>query len=149
MVVPTAIWISTRKNIRLCYSSVAQIHKNWRPVPKWLKIGATTEVNLNVGCPSDRVQNNKIGACLMAEPNLVAECIHGMQKAVSILFTVKHRIGIDDDMQSYEEMLHLLILLRQRAVLTLSCMHVLPSCRAYRRKENVKFHHYAMKMSIV
>ncbi|NAR66992.1 tRNA dihydrouridine(20/20a) synthase DusA [Acinetobacter haemolyticus] len=63
------------------------------------------EVNLNVGCPSDRVQNNKIGACLMAEPNLVAECIHSMQKAVSIPVTVKHRIGIDD-MQSYEEMLH-------------------------------------------
>jgi tRNA-dihydrouridine synthase A len=63
------------------------------------------EVNLNVGCPSDRVQNNKIGACLMAEPDLVAECIHSMQKAVNIPVTVKHRIGIDD-MQSYEEMLH-------------------------------------------
>ena len=63
------------------------------------------EVNLNVGCPSERVQNNKIGACLRAEPNLVAECIHSMQKAVSIPVTVKHRIGIDD-MQSYEEMLH-------------------------------------------
>ncbi|MCH7337620.1 tRNA dihydrouridine(20/20a) synthase DusA [Acinetobacter sp. NIPH 2699] len=63
------------------------------------------EVNLNVGCPSDRVQNNKIGACLMAEPNLVAECIHSMQQAVSIPVTVKHRIGIDD-MHSYEEMLH-------------------------------------------
>ncbi|MCP5961334.1 tRNA-dihydrouridine synthase, partial [Klebsiella pneumoniae] len=63
------------------------------------------EVNLNVGCPSDRVQNNKIGACLMAEPDLVAECIHSMQKAVKIPVTVKHRIGIDD-MQSYEEMLN-------------------------------------------
>lgn len=63
------------------------------------------EVNLNVGCPSDRVQNNKIGACLMAEPDLVAECIATMQNAVSIPVTVKHRIGIDD-MHSYEEMLH-------------------------------------------
>lgn len=63
------------------------------------------EVNLNVGCPSDRVQNNKIGACLMAEPDLVAECIASMQNAVKIPVTVKHRIGIDD-MQSYEEMLH-------------------------------------------
>ncbi|MFC3902746.1 tRNA-U16,U17-dihydrouridine synthase [Acinetobacter marinus] len=63
------------------------------------------EVNLNVGCPSDRVQNNKIGACLMAEPDLVAECIHAMQQAVTIPVTVKHRIGIDE-MQSYEEMLH-------------------------------------------
>ena len=63
------------------------------------------EVNLNVGCPSDRVQNNKIGACLMAEPDLVAECIAAMRNAVDIPVTVKHRIGIDD-MQSYEEMLH-------------------------------------------
>lgn len=63
------------------------------------------EVNLNVGCPSDRVQNNKIGACLMAEPDLVAECIAEMRHAVNIPVTVKHRIGIDE-MQSYEEMLH-------------------------------------------
>lgn len=63
------------------------------------------EVNLNVGCPSDRVQNNKIGACLMAEPDLVAECITEMRNIVNIPVTVKHRIGIDD-MQSYEEMLH-------------------------------------------
>ncbi|WP_180055339.1 MULTISPECIES: tRNA dihydrouridine(20/20a) synthase DusA [unclassified Acinetobacter] len=63
------------------------------------------EVNLNVGCPSDRVQNNKIGACLMAEPDLVAECIAEMRHAVDIPVTVKHRIGIDD-MHSYEEMLH-------------------------------------------
>ena len=63
------------------------------------------EINLNVGCPSDRVQNNKIGACLMAEPELVAECIASMQNAVQIPVHVKHRIGIDD-MQSYEEMLN-------------------------------------------
>lgn len=62
------------------------------------------EVNLNVGCPSDRVQNNKIGACLMAEADLVAECIAAMQNAVNIPVTIKHRIGIDD-MKSYEEML--------------------------------------------
>ena len=63
------------------------------------------EINLNVGCPSDRVQNNKIGACLMAEPDLVAECISEMRHAVEIPVSVKHRIGIDN-MQSYEEMLH-------------------------------------------
>ena len=63
------------------------------------------EVNLNVGCPSDRVQNNKIGACLMAEPDLVAECIDAMRNTVDIPVSVKHRIGIDD-MHSYEEMLH-------------------------------------------
>ena len=63
------------------------------------------EINLNVGCPSDRVQNNKIGACLMAEPDLVAECIAAMRQSVDIPVTVKHRIGIDD-MHSYAEMLH-------------------------------------------
>ncbi len=61
------------------------------------------EVNLNAGCPSDRVQQGKIGACLMAEPELVAECIAAMQSAVSIPVTVKSRIGIDD-MDSYEEL---------------------------------------------
>ena len=59
------------------------------------------EVNLNVGCPSDRVQQGGIGACLMAQPNLVAECISAMQHDVSIPVTVKSRIGIDDD-DSYE-----------------------------------------------
>lgn len=54
------------------------------------------EVNLNCGCPSDRVQNNMIGACLMAEPELVAHCVTEMQKAVNIPVTVKHRIGIDE-----------------------------------------------------
>lgn len=63
------------------------------------------EVNLNVGCPSDRVQNGRFGACLMAEPVLVAECIAAMQHAVSIPVTVKSRIGIDDR-DSYEELTH-------------------------------------------
>jgi tRNA-dihydrouridine synthase A len=61
------------------------------------------EVNLNCGCPSDRVQNGMIGACLMAEPDLVAECIAAMQNAVKIPVTIKHRIGIDD-MEDYEGM---------------------------------------------
>ncbi|MEO0809203.1 MAG: tRNA dihydrouridine(20/20a) synthase DusA [Pseudomonadota bacterium] len=55
-----------------------------------------TEINLNVGCPSDRVQAGRFGACLMAEPKLVAECVAAMQAAVSIPVTVKCRIGIDD-----------------------------------------------------
>lgn len=55
-----------------------------------------SEVNLNVGCPSDRVQNNLIGACLMAHPALVAECVAAMRQAVQIPVTVKCRIGIDD-----------------------------------------------------
>ncbi|MCP5161885.1 MAG: tRNA dihydrouridine(20/20a) synthase DusA [Hahellaceae bacterium] len=61
------------------------------------------EINLNVGCPSDRVQNNMIGACLMAHPDLVAECISSMQNAVAIPVTVKHRIGIDE-LTSYEHL---------------------------------------------
>lgn len=59
------------------------------------------EININVGCPSDRVQNGRFGACLMAEPNLVAECVESMQKQVNIPVTVKSRIGIDDQ-DSYE-----------------------------------------------
>lgn len=59
------------------------------------------EVNLNVGCPSDRVQSGRFGACLMAEPDLVADCIAAMQDAVDIPVTVKSRIGIDDA-DSYE-----------------------------------------------
>jgi len=54
------------------------------------------EVNLNVGCPSDRVQSGRIGACLMAEPALVADCIAAMAAAAPIAVTVKCRIGIDD-----------------------------------------------------
>ncbi len=54
------------------------------------------EINLNVGCPSDRVQEGRFGACLMAEPQLVADCIAAMRRAVSVPVTVKCRIGIDD-----------------------------------------------------
>jgi tRNA-dihydrouridine synthase A len=54
------------------------------------------EVNLNVGCPSDRVQSGRFGACLMAEPGLVADCVRAMREAVGVPVTVKCRIGIDD-----------------------------------------------------
>ena len=59
------------------------------------------EVNLNCGCPSERVQRGSFGACLMAEPPLVADCVKAMRDAVSIPVTVKHRIGIDKT-ESYE-----------------------------------------------
>lgn len=58
-------------------------------------------ININVGCPSDRVQNGMFGACLMAKPALVAECVARMQDAVAIPVTVKSRIGIDDQ-DSYQ-----------------------------------------------
>ena len=62
------------------------------------------EVNLNCGCPSDRVQSGMFGASLMARPQRVAECVAAMRESCSIPVTVKHRIGIDD-MDSYDEML--------------------------------------------
>ena len=61
------------------------------------------EVNLNVGCPSDRVQNGRFGACLMAEPELVAECVAAMAHASGLPVTVKTRIGIDH-IDSYEHL---------------------------------------------
>jgi tRNA-dihydrouridine synthase A len=54
------------------------------------------EINLNVGCPSDRVQSGKFGACLMREPELVADCMAAIRAAVSVPATVKCRIGVDD-----------------------------------------------------
>lgn len=62
-----------------------------------------SEINLNVGCPSDRVQNNMIGACLMGHPQLVADGVKAMRDAVSIPVTVKHRIGINGR-DSYQEL---------------------------------------------
>ncbi len=63
------------------------------------------EVNLNLGCPSDRVQSGKFGACLMAEPALVAECISAMTESCSLPISAKHRIGIDD-LDSYDLLTH-------------------------------------------
>jgi len=63
------------------------------------------EINLNVGCPSDRVQNGAFGACLMANPQLVADCMMAMLDSVSLPVTIKHRIGIDE-MESYDELAH-------------------------------------------
>lgn len=60
------------------------------------------EINLNVGCPSNRVRTGRFGACLMAEPRLVADCVAAMRAAVNIPVTVKSRIGIDER-DSYEE----------------------------------------------
>ncbi len=61
------------------------------------------EVNLNVGCPSARVQNGNFGACLMAQPELVAACVAAMRAAVTVPVTVKHRTGIDD-LDSFERL---------------------------------------------
>lgn len=63
------------------------------------------EVNLNIGCPSDRVQSGRFGACLMAEPQRVADCVASMTAAAKLPITVKHRIGIDDN-DSYQALCH-------------------------------------------
>jgi tRNA-dihydrouridine synthase A len=76
--------------------------------PDWMASAAASaaewgydEVNINVGCPSDRVQSGQFGACLMATPELVAECVTAMRAACDVPVTVKTRIGIDDE-DSYE-----------------------------------------------
>ncbi len=94
------------KNIRSYLQLGGSNPKDLATCTKMAQDWGYDEVNLNVGCPSDRVQNNKIGACLMAEPEF--SCRMYWLKCVmlsTIPVTVKHRIGIDD-MQSYEEMLH-------------------------------------------
>ncbi|HEX6321575.1 MAG TPA: tRNA dihydrouridine(20/20a) synthase DusA [Burkholderiales bacterium] len=63
------------------------------------------EINLNIGCPSERVQKGAFGACLMAEPELVARCVSAISRAVSVPVTVKHRIGIDR-VEDYEFVRH-------------------------------------------
>ena len=79
------------------------------------------EVNLNVGCPSDRVQSGRFGACLMREPALVADCVAAMRAAVCIPVTVKCRIGVDD--QDPEESLRRLIDACAQAGVTIFAVH--------------------------
>ena len=67
----------------------------------WGEQAGFDEININVGCPSDRVQSGRFGVCLMREPNQVANCVTAMRDAVNIPVTVKCRIGVDDD-DSYE-----------------------------------------------
>lgn len=81
------------------------------------------EINLNVGCPSDRVQFNKIGACLMKEPALVAWCVHAMQNACDLPITLKHRIGVDH-FDSYEFMRDFV-----EVLVDVGCRHVIVHAR--------------------
>jgi len=88
------------------------------------RIGETEgydEINLNVGCPSDRVQSGRFGACLMREPELVAECMAAMAAAVKVPVTVKCRIGVDD--QDPEESLFRLVELCAQAGVKLFVVH--------------------------
>ncbi|MBF2014373.1 MAG: tRNA dihydrouridine(20/20a) synthase DusA [Rivularia sp. T60_A2020_040] len=70
------------------------------------------EINLNVGCPSSRVQSGNFGACLMAQPEQVADCVAAMINATKIPVTVKHRIGIDD-LDRYEDMVNFVNIVSQ------------------------------------
>ena len=79
------------------------------------------EINLNVGCPSDRVQSGRFGACLMREPALVAECVAAMRAAISIPVTVKCRIGVDD--QDPEQSLRALVDACAAAGVTVFAVH--------------------------
>src|SRR5271157_5865108 len=79
------------------------------------------EINLNVGCPSDRVQSGRFGACLMAEPALVAECMAAIGAAVRVPATVKCRIGVDD--QDPEEGLFRLVELCAGAGVSVFVVH--------------------------
>ncbi len=80
-------------------------------------------INLNVGCPSSRVQNGNFGACLMAQPELVAECWAEMQQAVKIPVTVKHRIGIDNQ-DSYQDLANFVQIVSQAG-----CQHFIIHAR--------------------
>ena len=79
------------------------------------------EINLNVGCPSDRVQSGRFGACLMREPELVADCMAAIREAVSVPATVKCRIGVDD--QEPEQSLFALVDACERAGVTVFIVH--------------------------
>ena len=81
------------------------------------------EVNINVGCPSDRVLSGSFGACLMKEPDLVAQCVETMIEKCDIPVTVKHRIGIDD-MESYDQLSDFINLISQKG-----CQHFIVHAR--------------------
>ena len=77
----------------------------------WAEQSGFDEINLNVGCPSDRVQSGRFGACLMLEPERVAACVAAMRQAVSVPVTVKTRIGVDEH-DSYAELTRFVSLLQ-------------------------------------
>ena len=75
------------------------------------------EINLNLGCPSKKVEKNKFGACLMKEPNLVADCLSKMQATTRLPVTIKTRIGYDD-VENYENLFNFISILKQTGVKT-------------------------------
>jgi tRNA-dihydrouridine synthase A len=90
------------------------------------------EINLNVGCPSDRVQEGRFGACLMTEPALVGDCVAAMKARVNVPVTVKCRIGIDDQ-DPEERSMSSPAQWRRPASMRSSCMPARLGCRGCRR----------------
>ena len=95
------ICASTPRSIRSRCSWAAASRPTWRIARRLGEQWGYDEINLNCGCPSERVQRGAFGACLMAEPQLVADCVKAMVDVVDVPVTVKHRIGIDKT-ESYE-----------------------------------------------
>ena len=75
------------------------------------------EINLNLGCPSKKVEKNRFGACLMKEPNLVADCLDKMQSVTSLPITIKTRIGYDN-VEDYENLFNFILTLKQTGIKT-------------------------------
>jgi tRNA dihydrouridine synthase A len=96
------------------------------------------EVNLNCGCPSERVQRGAFGACLMNEPQLVADCVKAMRDATALPVTVKHRIGIDK-IESYDFVRDFVgTVAAAGCEASSSCMRAMPGCRACRRRKTAR-----------
>lgn len=106
------------------------------------------EVNLNVGCPSDRVQNGNFGACLMQEPQRVAEAIAAMTRAVTIPVTVKHRIGVDE-CDRYEDMAEFVRIVSEAGCQRFTVHARKAWLKGLSPKENRTVPPYAMRMSTV
>ena len=95
------------------------------------------EINLNCGCPSERVQRGAFGACLMNEPQLVADCVKAMVDVVQVPVTVKHRIGIDKD-ESYAFVRDFVGTVAAAVARCSSCMRAMPGSRACRPRKTAK-----------
>ena len=92
----TGCWALIQPSIRLALQLGGSDPKKLAEVAGIGEAYGFDEINLNVGCPSDRVQSGTFGACLMREPELVGECVKAMKDACEIPVTVKCRIGVDD-----------------------------------------------------
>jgi tRNA-dihydrouridine synthase A len=123
-------WISRGRAPAGAAARRQRARRIWPPAARLAQEWGYDEVNLNCGCPSERVQRGAFGACLMAEPALVADCVAAMVDAVGgIPVTVKHRIGIDR-VESYDFVRDFVGRWPRPAAGCSSCMPATPGCRA-------------------